>query len=233
MNVLTSSRISILLALLPVVALGQQAPHVNTTLSVNGQSGEAPVIQRAGRSYVDVEALARITKGTLAFQGGRIILTLPETVPNAGADAPKAPAAASATRPKPAFSKEFVPAAIEELIAVRDWRAAIVETVRKGAPLSEETIAGFRRSADNKQTLAAAAASTDADHKILPLLQEEFNNMQSLSDRFLQMKASVSYIRPDSLDNDPQDKQVVACASGITSMANSGQFADVPTCHGQ
>jgi hypothetical protein len=193
------------------------------------------VIQRGGRSYVDVEALARITKGTLAFQGGRIILTLPGTPSSASAaaTATRATATPPATRPKPAFSKEFVPAAIVELIAIREWRAAVVDTVRKGAPLSDETIAGFRRAADNKQTLAAAAASTDADHKILPLLQEEFNNMQKLSDRFLQMHASVSYIRPDSLDNDPQDQQVVACASGITSMANSGQFADVPTCHGQ
>ena len=41
-------------------------------LFVSGRTGEAAVIQAGGRSYVDVEGLARITNGTLSFSGNRI-----------------------------------------------------------------------------------------------------------------------------------------------------------------
>ena len=207
------------------VARAQQAAHANSALTVSGQSGQAPVIQQNGRSYVDVEALARITQGTLAFQADRIVLTLP------GPPASAAPEAKTPTPPKADFSREFVPAAIEELIAIREWRVAITSTVQKGAPVAEDWVSGFRRTADNKQTLAAAAASTDADHKTLALLQGEFSKMQALSDRFLQLHDTASYIRPDSLDNDTQDQQIKACASGLAGMIESAQFSDVVACH--
>lgn len=47
---------------------------------MNGQPGRAPVIQLHGRSYVDVEALARLTNGSLSFKGDQITLTLPASV---------------------------------------------------------------------------------------------------------------------------------------------------------
>jgi hypothetical protein len=223
------TRISMLLLLFVAVVWApavraQQPAHANSTLTVRGQSGQAPVIQQNGRSYVDVEALARITQGTLAFQADRIVLTLPGP-PSSDA------AAKTPTPPKADFSREFVPAAIEELIAIREWRVAITSTVQKGAPVAEDWVSGYRRTADNKQTLAAAAASTDADHKTLALLQGEFGKMQAMSDRFLQLHDSASYIRPDSLDNDTQDQQIKACASGLTGMIASGQFGDVIACH--
>jgi hypothetical protein len=52
-----------------------------------------------------------------------------------------------------------------------------------------------------------------------------------MSDRFLQMHANASYIRPDSLDNDTQDQQILACASGLAGMIESAQFSDVTACH--
>jgi hypothetical protein len=58
------------------IALAQNA-NQNRTLIVNGQSENVPVIQVNGRSYVDLEALARAANGSLSFSGNQKALTLP------------------------------------------------------------------------------------------------------------------------------------------------------------
>ena len=58
------------------------------SLVINGLPGEAPVAQIAGRSYVDIAALARITNGNLGFQGDRIVLSLPAVSGNSSPAAP-------------------------------------------------------------------------------------------------------------------------------------------------
>ena len=47
------------------------------TLVVMGYSGQAPITQINGGSYVAVEALARLMSGSLAYQGNQIVLTVP------------------------------------------------------------------------------------------------------------------------------------------------------------
>ena len=59
----------------------------------------------------------------------------------------------------------------------------------------------------------------------------EFGKMQTLSDKYLALRKSLTYIAPDSLDKDPLDQQILSCARGLSSMAASGQFEDVPACH--
>src|SRR5215831_19221460 len=46
------------------------------TLVVSGHAGSVRVTQMNGRSYVEVEALARVVNGTLSFSGNQITLTL-------------------------------------------------------------------------------------------------------------------------------------------------------------
>jgi hypothetical protein len=55
--------------------------------------------------------------------------------------------------------------------------------------------------------------------------------MKRLSDKYLAVHKSLTYISPDSLDNDQLDLQVLACARGLASVAASGQFEDVAVCH--
>ncbi len=79
-----------LILLLSFSAIAQQ----NLTLIVNGQPGQAPIVQINGKSYVDIEALARLTNSSLSVKGNQIILTpagsAPSTLP---ADSePSAPA---------------------------------------------------------------------------------------------------------------------------------------------
>ena len=74
MNMLAKSAVWFFLSSIGVA----QTQPVSATLAVSGHDGQATVIHKDGRSYVDVEALARITGGTLGFQGKQIVLTLPQ-----------------------------------------------------------------------------------------------------------------------------------------------------------
>ena len=64
-----------LLLVVSGIALAQDA-NQNRTLIVNGQSATVSVIQVNGRSYVDLEALARALNGSLSFSGNQIALSV-------------------------------------------------------------------------------------------------------------------------------------------------------------
>jgi len=216
----------------PVSSAGaaQQQSASSSTLAVNGHAGQAPVIQHNGRSYVDVESLARITGGTLGFQGSQITLTLPgplvRPAPPAPAPAPAVPAE------KTGYSRDFLRAGIEAMSVVREWRAAIENAIRTNNPVQESWVSGFRRTAESRIAAATAAATTDDDRKAIPLLSGQLNNMRQLSDRFLQLRSNLSFVPTNALDNDPLDQNILACAQGLAAQAvPGGEFQDVSTCH--
>jgi hypothetical protein len=60
-----------LIFLLSLSALAQQ----NVTLIVAGQPGQIPIVQMNGKSYVDVDALARLTNSCLSVKGNQVVLT--------------------------------------------------------------------------------------------------------------------------------------------------------------
>ena len=64
------------LSSLSVFLMVRAAPQ-SRTLVLAGHSGELPVVEIGGRSYVDVEALARLANGSLSIRGNQIVLTLP------------------------------------------------------------------------------------------------------------------------------------------------------------
>ena len=196
-----------------------QSQSQSVTLKVNGSSGEARAILINGKSYVDIESLARITSGTLSFHGNQIVLTLPTS--SAGATLPA----------KPEFSKEFLRAGIEEMSVIREWRIAIVNAVQNNQPVSDDWVSGYRRTAESKLSLVSVAVNTDTDRKALPLLQTEFNNMKTLSDKYLALHNSASYTPPDSFDNDSLDQRVLSCSRAMAAMAASGQFEENSACY--
>ena len=76
--------------LLFVLMAPGQTQQRSEAFSIDAFPGEARVMRSQGRVLVDVEDLARITKGSLRFDGNKIILTLPLEVPtSAGNDAPQ------------------------------------------------------------------------------------------------------------------------------------------------
>jgi hypothetical protein len=195
-----------------------QATQQRGALAVKGHPGTAPLIQVDGRSYVDVTMLAQLTQGTLSYSGDQVTLTLPST-----------PEEAAPT--KQGFSKQFLPAGIEAMSEIREWRIAIVNAVQNNYPISEDWVAAQRRLAETNLRLASAAASTDDDRSAVPLLTAEFKNMQKLSDRIMAKRRQATYISPKSLNNDPLDQQILSCAKSMESMAANNAFQDTSACH--
>jgi hypothetical protein len=209
--------------LMPRLALAQ-APRQTGTLSVAGYPGQVSIIQVNGKSYVEIESLARLTGGSISFRDKHIILTLLPSTPGTPTPETNQPAQSG-------FSKEFLRAGIEEMTAIREWRIAIVNAVQSNFPVTDDLVASYRRAADSKLALASAAVTTDSDRSGFALLNNEFSKMQALSDKYLALRKSLTYIAPDSLDKDPLDQQVLSCARGLSFMAAGRHFEDVPECH--
>jgi hypothetical protein len=204
---------------LTVLAVSLLAQSTNS-LVIAGQSGSAKVIQLSGRNYVAVEDLGRLVNGSISFNGNQIVLTLP------GSSQDNSAPAATPT----GFSKDFVTAGIEAMSQVREWRAALRNAIQRGYPLSEDWLSAYRNQAQQAVRLAAVAASTPADKSAMPFLTNEFSNMRALTDKYLQMTKSMTYIDPNSLDNDPLDQKIRACAHSLASMATANQFIDDGSC---
>ena len=79
-----------------------------------------------------------------------------------------------------------------------------------------------------KQT--EAAVSTDMDQRALPLLANEFNTMNALTDKYLKITVRRDYLAPDSLNSDPLDQKLLTCWQSLASMASSNQFVDDGSC---
>jgi hypothetical protein len=203
-----------------------QTGQENRTLIVSGQPGQAPVIQKNGRSYVDVEALARLTNGSLAFKGSQITLTLP-------ASAASAPSATLASGPaaNSAFSKDFLKAGIETMTVIREWRSALVSNIQNGYPVTDDFVARYRDQAVKNLRFGFVAVSTDSDRSAYQLLSNEVDNMQKFSNKILAAYQNMQNINPDTLKDDPLLQQILNCARSLVSMAASGQFQDDGTCH--
>ena len=207
-------------SVLAVTLVAQQI----TSLSVNGQSGQAQVVQLQGRNYVDVNGLTRILNGSISFNGNQIVLTLGGGG-SGGGDSQAAP-----PPQQQGLSKEFLNAGIEAMSQVREWHAALKNAVEHSYPLGADWLGSFRAQAQQALRLAGVAASTDQDRKAFQLLTNEFNNMNKLSDKYLQMTANMNYIAPDAIANDPLDARLIACGHSLASMASTRQFVDDGSC---
>ena len=205
----------------PGIAVSQAGEEARIFV-INGQAGQAPVVRMQGQSYVEVEALARLTRGSLSFNGNQTTLTLP------GATA-SAPAKTLATNSE--FSKEFLRAGIEEMAVIREWRIALTNAVQRGIPVTDDWIVSYRSPAITDLRLASVAAGTDSDRNAYQLISNEFDNMKKLSDRFVAAHTSLNYTSPDTLRDDPLDQQILNCARSLTAMVASGQYVDDGSCH--
>jgi hypothetical protein len=219
-------RIAVVAVLLPALLMlpangYSQTPPKGATFTITGHAGEAQLVQINGKSYVEIETLARLTQGTLSFKANQTTLTLPSL--NAGEQA-------SSPHAKAGFSTAFVQAGIEEMSVIREWRIAIVNAVQNNTPVSEDWVSTHHRLADKTLALASAAASTDDDRNAFTLLTAEFNNMQKLSDLYLAMRKQVSFISPDNFDISLEE-QILSCARGFVSMTENHEFQDQASCH--
>jgi hypothetical protein len=216
-------RISKLVIFLALPMLAAAQTQQGGTLTIAGQPDQAPTIKINGKSYVDIESLARITHGSVKFQGSQTILTLPGS----------ASTAAASVQPvkMPQLSGGYLSAEIEALTQSREWRAALAGAVQNNYPVTESWVGGLRRTAEAKLQLAIAAATTDQDQKAVELLKNVFTATQQISDQFLLMHTQANYTPPDSFDNNALDKKILSCQAALVSMAATKQFQDEPSCH--
>src|SRR5258707_3924725 len=161
----------------PLFALPQSVRQ-KRTLIVNGQSGRVPVIEADGHTYVDLEALARIANGSLAFDDDQIVLTIPAS-------------SVEPTAADPAFSKSFMRAAIEELSVIREWRNALRNAIERSYPVSDDWLSLYRNQAVDGLRRASVEATTDADRSALELFTNEFNNMEELASKYMEKNEAV------------------------------------------
>lgn len=204
---------------LPILISAQSAPHPQT-LVVNGQAGKTTVVQVNGRSFVDVEALAQIANGTVAFKDNQITLTVPASAASgtAGQQSP------------PGFSKEFLSAAIESIAAVREWRTGIATAVQNSISVTDSWVSAFQRQASDSLRQASVAAVTATDRGALQLLTNEYNNMRAWSDQLIAARKTLQYMSPQDMNSDPLFQQVLTCSHSLAAIVASGQYQDDPSC---
>jgi hypothetical protein len=199
-----------------------QTPPAAATLTVAGHDGEVKLLQIGGKSYVEVEALARLTKGTLSFKDNRTTLTLPATDPESPAAQPQV---------KAGLSRTFIQAGIEEMGLIREWRTGIVSAVEKNVPLSEDWASAQHRQAEKNLALASAAVSTDDDRNAFALLSSEFDHMQKLNDLYFALSTHSAAMSPGNFGNGALEDQILSCARGFVAMTETRQFQDQASCH--
>jgi hypothetical protein len=206
--------------LLPLLVLVAQE---TSALLIEGRQGQAKVIQVQGKNYVEVDEFARITGGSLRFVGNQIVLSLP------GSDT-QAQAAQSEPQPAAGLSKPFLTGGIETMREILEWHAALKNGIERGYPLSDTWFGNYRRQIRSSLAQTQAAASTDLDQRAFPLLANEFNTMNALTDKYLKIAGSRDYLAPNSLDSDPLNQKLLACWQSLASMASSNQFVDDGSC---
>jgi hypothetical protein len=216
--------ILVMLLIVPALAISQAAKETRT-LIVNGQSEQVTVVQVNGRSYVDLEALARVANGTLGFNGNQITLTLP-----GAANGPAAADPSTNSTSDNGLSKGFLKAGIEAMSLVREWHSALANAIQNGFPLADSWLSGYRNQAATALRLTSVAASTDSDRNAAQLLNNEFENMKTLSNNYVATRQSADYIAPDALANDPLNQRIINCGHSLAAMAASGQFVDDGSC---
>ncbi len=206
-----------------------QSQHERETLSVQGYRGQASVIRYQGRVFVDAQALAQITNGSLSFEKNRIILTLPD--PDGSSSSGDAHTSG--------FSRPFIKAAIEAMASIREWGGTLQAVVLNGYPVGNttagNTIMAFEGRAADSVALASAAASTDSDYRGLELLKNEFNNVQDWADRYVKARSSLSAadlsMSESQFNNDSEAQKIIHCGQFLAQMFAGGTFQDDAACH--
>jgi len=140
-------------------------------------------------------------------------------------------AAADGTNANRAFSKEFLGAMIEERDAIREWHSALASAIGTKYALTPQGLGPYQARAMTNLRLASAAATTGADQDAAPLILNEYQKMERLSDKYLAKRAILTYIELGVLQDDELDQSVIACKQSLKAMVASGQFMDDEACH--
>lgn len=212
-----------------------QDPGKTRMLIINGQTTQVSVIQEKGHFYIDLEALANAVNGSLSYSASAIALSVPVGSGDAASSAivhatPAGPPQQDAPS-NPGFSQTFLAQGIEQMSTLREWHTALTTAVENGIPVSATLLGPYRARAATNLRLAMASATTPSDRSAYQLLDNEFQNMARLSDKYIKLRDSLTYVAPDALGSDDLNQRIIACGHSLGAMAASGQFVDDGSCH--
>jgi len=114
---------------------------------------------------------------------------------------------------------------------LREWHSALQTAIQGGIPLSAGLFAPIRANAVTNLRLASVAANTSADRSAYQLMNNAYQNMGRLTDKYIGIRANLTYIAPDALQDDDLNKRIMACGRSLGAMAAAGQFSDDGSCH--
>ena len=219
-----------ILITLAVAQTGEQ----RRTVVVNGQSGQIIVYEINGRSFVDLESLARIANGTLSFQENQIVLTIPsQATSSAQATSTEGPPANS--QPANVMTPGFMKAALQTLAATKQWTDALAYAAQNGVPGNGSRLVSFHDRAMEALGIAKVDASSNADQDAFQLLNNQVNFVQSWNDTLIAQRRSMNTgqysMTPNSMANDPAYQKIIACTKFLGVMISNGQFQDDGSCH--
>ena len=230
---LSSILFGIALPLLSSFTALAQHDQQASVLTVDGHHGKAKVIQNNGRPYVDLQSLVEITRGSLSYTEGRIVLHLPAAL-NMSSLSPAEPTVPIPTNEN-GLTQDFMRAGIEEIATMREWASTLAYAIQNNYLVTGDWVANYREQAANDLTLASIAASTEADRRALELLTNEFNALRTWSDKLVEAKQSMDTAKyamsAGALRNEPLSQKIVTCGHFLASMLGSGTFHDDPSCH--
>lgn len=221
---------TVVASLMMLVMASAQTQRQGEALSIQDLPGQADVIRLQGHALVDVQDLARITRGSLSFEGNRMILTLPRR---------DASGQAVADSGQAGFSPAFRRAAIEAMASIREWGGMLQVIVQNGYPLGKamagNTIRAYQGRAADSVALAGTAASTESDHRGIELLRNEFNNLQAWAESFVDARNSMRAVdlttSEHPLNNDPDAQKIISCGQFLAQMFAGDNFEDNAACH--
>jgi hypothetical protein len=211
------------------LASGQAAEQFRT-LVVNDYSGKVALLEMGDKTYIELRRLAEVAHGSIAYEGSRVILTLPGAAASAPASTVKSeePNASALTR-------DFIKAGIEEISLMREWASTLANAIQNGYPVNESWVASYRSRAQSGLGLVSAAVSSDGDRNGFQLLQKEFDAVQEWSSKLLEARTSMNAAKyalsPAALQNDPLSQKIVTCGRYLGQMLAGGVFQDDPSCH--
>ena len=197
-------------------------------LSVGDRSAPVTVLRSQGRTFVDIQELAKATGGSVAFEKDRIVLVLPR-----GEDATVAEEDAASR-----FSPAFRSSAIEAMASIREWGGMLMTIVRNGYPvgnnLAGNTLSAYEAHASDAIALASAAASTDSDNRGLELLKSEYTKVQQWSDRYVEARISLNaaYLSTseNAINDDADAQHALRCGQFLEHMFANGAIQDNTAC---
>lgn len=221
-----------LIAVIPLIAAGiaaaqSQSSYQQRTLEVNGHTGQAMVYQIDGKSYVDLESLARIANGSLSFRSDSIVLHLPAA--DSASDQSHDQAAPAG------LTNDFMKAALQALSTLKEWTNTLATGIQRGVPGDGSRLVIFHDKAADQMRIAKVDAASESDEHALRLLTNHFNQVSNWSNKLIAERKSMDTAKysmtPNALANDESYQKITSCSKFLGSMLPSGQVHDDRSCN--